>query len=60
VELKGVEVPKGAAGLLDQLATPVPGGRVVSSALLSVLLLDDGRVLAGAVPAARLVELAAR
>lgn len=60
VELKGVEVPKGASGLLDQLATPVPGGRVVSSALLSVLLLDDGRVLAGAVPPARLVELAAR
>ena len=60
VELEGVEVPKDAAGLLDQLATPVAGGKVVSSALLSVLLLDDGRVLAGAVPADRLVELAAR
>ncbi len=60
VELDGVEVPEQAAGLLDQLATPVRGGKVVSSALLSVLLLDDGRVLAGAVPADRLVELAAR
>jgi len=60
VELEGVEVPEDAAGLLDQVATPVAGGRVVSSTLLSVLLLDDGRVLAGAVPADRLVELAAR
>jgi hypothetical protein len=31
---------------------------VVTSALASVLLLDDGRVLAGPVPAERLVELA--
>jgi outer membrane lipoprotein-sorting protein len=59
VELDGVELPE-QAGLLDQLARPVPGGRVVSSALLSVLLLDDGRVLAGAVPTERLVELAGR
>jgi hypothetical protein len=36
----------------------VEGGRVVTSALVTVLLLDDGRVLAGAVPADRLVELA--
>jgi hypothetical protein len=34
------------------------GGWVVTSALVTVLLLDDGRVLAGAVPADRLVELA--
>lgn len=60
VELEGVTVPEDSAGLLDQLSTPVTGGRVVSSALLSVLLLDDGRVLAGAVPADRLVELAGR
>lgn len=60
VELTGVEVPEQAAGLVQQLATPVAGGRVVESALLSVLLLDDGRVLAGAVPADRLVELAGR
>ena len=60
VELTGVTVPEGAAGMLAQLSTPVEGGRVVTSALLSVLLLDDGRVLAGAVPAERLVELARR
>jgi len=54
--------PHGAAvdpsALLDQLSTPVAGGRVISSALLSVLLLDDGRVLLGAVPPATLVNLA--
>ena len=59
VELEGVELPE-QAGLLDQLARPVPQGRVIESALLSVLLLDDGRVLAGAVPSERLVELAGR
>ncbi len=58
VRLSGVELPEQAAGLVGQLATPVEGGRVVTSALLSVLLLDDGRVLAGAVPAERLIELA--
>lgn len=60
VELSGVTLPEASAGLLDQLATPVAGGRVLTSALVSVLLLDDGRVLAGAVPAERLVELAGR
>ena len=58
VELEGVELPEEAAGIVGQVATPVEGGRVVTSALLTVLLLDDGRVLAGAVPAERLVELA--
>ena len=59
-----VELPAGAAGstplgdgldagsarLLDQLTTPVDGGRALQTSLLSVLLLDDGRILAGAVP----------
>lgn len=36
--------------LYDQLTTPVDGGRVLTSSLLTVLVLDDGRVLAGAVP----------
>ena len=60
VELSDVELPAQAAGLVRSLAKPVEGGQVVTSAVLSVLLLDDGRVLAGAVPPARLVELAAR
>lgn len=59
VELSGVTLPASAAQTIGLLATPVAGGRVVTSALLSVLLLDDGRVLVGAVPADRLVELAA-
>jgi outer membrane lipoprotein-sorting protein len=56
VALEGVTLPEQAAGLVGQLATPVEGGRVVTSALVTVLLLDDGRVLAGAVPADRLVQ----
>lgn len=44
--------------LLDTLATRVPEGRLVTSALLSILLTDDGRVLVGAVPGDTLRELA--
>ena len=57
MKLTGVELPEESAGLLGQLAEPVEGGQVVSSAVLSVLLLDDGRVLAGSVSPERLVEL---
>jgi hypothetical protein len=39
------------AALYEQLTTEVPEGRLLSSTLLSVLVTDDGRVLAGAVPA---------
>ena len=45
--------------MLDSVTTPVDGGRVLQTSLLSVLLTDDGRVLAGAVPAELLVEAAA-
>jgi hypothetical protein len=48
-----------AAGLLDKVATPVPGGRLVTSSLLSVLLTDDGRVFVGAVSGADLQKVAA-
>lgn len=44
--------------LYDELTTPVEGGRLLESSLLSVLVLDDGRVLAGAVPAQTLLDLA--
>jgi hypothetical protein len=40
--------------LLDELTTTVPGGRALQTSLLSVLLLDDGRILVGAVPIASL------
>ncbi|KRD41471.1 hypothetical protein ASE38_17925 [Cellulomonas sp. Root930] len=46
--------------LYDTLTKPVPEGRLLSSALLSVLITDDGRVLAGAVPGATLQALAAQ
>lgn len=40
--------------LLDSLTTQVPQGRLLSTALISVLLTDDGRVLVGSVPPAAL------
>jgi len=47
-----------ATAMLDQLTTRVPEGRVLTTALVSALLTDDGRLLVGAVPASRLQELA--
>jgi hypothetical protein len=44
--------------LLDSVTTSVDGGRVLQTSLVTVLMTDDGRLLAGAVPAARLVEAA--
>ncbi|MCG2802954.1 MAG: hypothetical protein L6311_12775 [Cellulomonas sp.] len=44
--------------LYNALTTKVDGGRLLSSSLVSVLVLDDGRVLAGAVPAATLTTAA--
>jgi outer membrane lipoprotein-sorting protein len=61
-----VELPAAAAGanpaggaaseskLLDELTTPVAGGRALQTSLLSVLLTSDGRILVGAVPIASL------
>lgn len=60
-----VEIPAAAAGgsfaealledpLLSQAAVVVPGGRLLSTALLNVLVTDDGRIFAGMVPADRL------
>ncbi len=40
--------------MLAQAAVVVPGGRLVSTALLNVLITDDGRVFAGMVPPDRL------
>lgn len=44
--------------LLEAVTTAVDGGRVLQTSLVSVLITDDGRMLAGAVPASRLVEAA--
>lgn len=46
------------AALYEQLTTEVPEGRLLSSALLSVLVTNDGRILVGAVPAETLRSLA--
>ena len=44
--------------VLDQLSTPVDGGRLLHSSLLNILITDDGRVLIGSVPEARLQAVA--
>ncbi|HSO90892.1 MAG TPA: hypothetical protein VLR70_07080 [Arthrobacter sp.] len=44
----------GAAALLEQASVAVPGGRLVSTSLVNVLILDDGRILVGSVPVERL------
>ncbi|AXJ09673.1 hypothetical protein [Arthrobacter sp. PM3] len=49
-----------AADLLQQATVPVQGGRLLSTALVNVLVLDDGRVLAGSVPLERLQAAAAQ
>jgi outer membrane lipoprotein-sorting protein len=54
------EQPGGsAASLLAQATVPVAGGRLLSTALVNVLILDDGRVFAGSVPLDRLQAAAA-
>ena len=53
VALEGIDVTALAEAqpeLLTQLTTRVPEGRVLKTALLTVLITDDGRVLVGAVP----------
>ncbi len=47
------------AALLDRALTQVDGGRALETALITVLITDDGRVFVGAVPLERLVAAAA-
>lgn len=58
-QIVGIPLPTGAEHAdspapLDQLLTPVDGGRVLETSLVSVFLTDDGRLFAGAVSAAQL------
>jgi outer membrane lipoprotein-sorting protein len=46
--------------LFGQLTSAVAGGHVLSTSLVSVLVTDDGRVLAGAVPVSALQAVAAQ
>ena len=48
-----------ASAMLNTLTEPVDGGRILSTSLVTVLFTDDGRVLAGAVTADRLLDAAA-
>ena len=45
--------------LLNKIATPVKGGRLVTSTLLSVFIADDGEVFAGPVSPAAIQQVAA-
>ena len=58
--LSGEQVPAELldSAMLDQLSVPVEGGRLVHTALLNVLVTDEGEVLVGAVPEARLQAVA--
>jgi len=47
-----------ASAMLDTLTQPVDGGRVLQTSLLTVLFTDDGRVFAGSVPVATLLDVA--
>ena len=46
--------------LLNQLLTPVAGGKVLQTSLVSVLIADDGRVFVGAVSTDQLLAAAAK
>ena len=50
----------GSSDLLAQLTDKVDGGRAIGTSLVSVLVTDDGRVLAGAVGIAQLQAAASR
>ncbi|MDJ0336833.1 sigma-E factor regulatory protein RseB domain-containing protein [Cryobacterium sp. PH31-O1] len=56
IEVPAAAVPAelGDNPMFDQLTTSVAGGRALTTSLLTVFLASDGRVLAGAVPLARL------
>ncbi len=48
-----------ASPLFGKLTTPVTGGRLFQTSLVTVFLADDGRVFAGSVPVAKLQAAAA-
>ena len=60
VEMKVGSVPASVTSnpLYGELTTSVAGGRAFSTSLVSVLITDDGRVFAGAVPVSRLEAVA--
>jgi outer membrane lipoprotein-sorting protein len=55
---RGDGADPGMAQLLDQASTPVAGGRLLTTALLSVFIADDGRIFVGPVSAAAIQQVA--
>ncbi len=60
VEITGGNALNGGADarILNRLATPVPGGQLITTALISVFITNDGRIFAGPVSAAALQQVA--
>lgn len=58
--LSGDQMPEDLldSAMLDQLTVPVDGGRLLHTSLLNILVTDDGQVLIGSVPEARLQAVA--
>jgi hypothetical protein len=46
--------------LYKELTKPVAGGRIFTTALMNILIADDGRIFAGAVTPEKLIEAAAK
>jgi outer membrane lipoprotein-sorting protein len=46
-------------GLLEKIATPVEGGHLITSALLSIFVADDGHIFVGPVSATAIQQVAA-
>ncbi len=60
VELPNTAAIKGSnADLINSLSTPVTGGRLISTALVSVFVADDGHIFAGPVSGSALQSVAA-
>ena len=57
-----VEFSAGIKGnkLYKELTKPVAGGRLFTTALMNILIADDGRIFAGAVTREKLIEAAAK
>jgi len=57
-----VEFSAGIKGnkLYKELTKPVAGGRLFTTALMNILIADDGRIFAGAVTPEKLIEAAAK
>jgi outer membrane lipoprotein-sorting protein len=58
-EASGVQLDPQVSRTIDDISDPVAGGRLIHTTLLSVLLTDDGRILAGAVTPQVLEQIAA-